>query len=101
MLHMLVNTHNAESCAFRSAGDEAALTPGFGNLGQVAQQRGASLQGSWVNTASHTVFALIDAPNAHVVDEVIREAGLTGRTHGQVFAVEDTAVLFPDEPRGG
>lgn len=101
MLHMLVNTHNAESCAFRSADDEAALAPGFGNLGRVAQERGASVLGSWVNTASHTVFALIDAPNAHVVDEVIREAGLTGRTHSQVFAVDHTEVLFPDDPRDG
>ena len=101
MLHMLVSTHNAESCAFRSAEDEAAVAPAFGGLGRVAEERGASLRGSWVNTASHTVFALIDAPNAHVVDEVIREAGLTGRTHSQVFAVDDTAALFPEVPRDG
>ena len=97
MLHMLVNTHNPESCAFRSPEDEAALAPGFALLGQVAQQRGATLHGAWVNTGSHTVFALIEAANAHVVDEVVREAGLTGRTHTQVFAVEDTQSIFGDE----
>ena len=97
MLHMVVNTHNPESCAFRSEDDEAALAPGFGQVARVAQERGAALQGSWVNTASHTIFLLIDAPNAHLIDEVIRESGLTGRTHTQVFAIQDTQALLDAE----
>lgn len=97
MLHMVVNSHNAESCAFRSEADEAALAPGFVQLGNVAQERGATVQGSWVNPASHTAFFLIDAPNAHLVDEVVRESGLIGRTHTQVFAVQETQALFDTE----
>ena len=94
MLHMLVNSHNAESCAFRSVEDEAALAPGFAQIARAALERGATVQGSWVNTASHTIFLVVDAPNAHVIDEVIRDAGLTGRTHTTTFAVQDTNELL-------
>ena len=97
MLHMLVNSHNPESCAFRSEEDEAALAPGFTQITQAALDRGATVQGSWVNTASHTIFLVVDAPNAHVIDEVIRDAGLTGRTHTAVFAVQDTKALLDEE----
>ena len=93
MLHMIVNTHNAESCAFRSDEDEAALSPGIDQLASAAAARDAAVQGFWVNSASHTFFILVDAPNAHVIDEVIREVQLTGRTHSQVVAVLDMADL--------
>ena len=101
MLHMLVNTHNPESCAFRSPEDEAAVAPSFMKVGDVAQKRGATLHGSWVNPGSHTVFLLIDAPNAHVVDEVVRESGLIGRTSTQVFAVDDTQAVFAEAGQAG
>lgn len=94
MLHMLVNTHNAESCAFRSKEDEDVFTEAIERLSQVTQDRGVTLKGSWVNTASHTIFMLMDAPSAHAVDEVIREAGMIGRSHTQVFAVGETQALF-------
>jgi len=93
MLHMLVNTHNPESCAFRSDADEAAITPALDTLGDVASGRGASVEGWWVNPAGHTFFILIDAPNAHVVDEIVREAALIGRTHTQVHAVIEMREL--------
>ena len=101
MLHMLVNTHNPESCAFRSPEEEAALAPVFMNLGEVAQKRGATLHGSWVNPGSHTVFLLIDAANAHVIDEVVRESGLIGRTSTQVFAVDDTQAVLAEAGQDG
>ena len=101
MLHMLVNTHNPESCAFRSPEEEAALAPSFMNLGEIAEKRGATLHGSWVNPGSHTIFLLIDAPNAHVIDEVVRESGLIGRTSTQVFAVDDTQTMLAQAGQDG
>lgn len=101
MLHMLVNVHNPESCAYRSAEDDAALTPGLERFGAAAEARGASLRGWWVNTGAHTFFLLVDAPNAHVVDELLRDAELTGRTHTQTFAVDDMGDLLARDRADG
>ncbi len=87
MLHMLVNTHSAESCAFRNDENREALLPALSGLTDAASAQGASVQGVWVNRAAHTVFALVDATDAHAVDEVIRVAGLIGWTDSRVFAV--------------
>ena len=35
-----------------------------------------TVQGGWTNMPAHTVYVLVDAPNAHVVNEVIMEIGL-------------------------
>lgn len=99
MLHMVVNTHNPESCAFRSEADDTALTPGIEGLGAAAHAKGATLQSFWVNTGSHAFFILLDAPNAHVVDEVIRDSGLTGRTHSEVYAILDMTALRDAESK--
>jgi hypothetical protein len=87
MLHMLVNTHSAESCAFRSDEHRQILPAALASLGEVAEKQGAAVQGAWVNLASHTVFALVDAPDAHALDAIIREAGLIGYTDSRVYAV--------------
>ncbi len=94
MLHVLVNTHSAESCAFRSDENREALLPAFDRLGQAAEQHGSTVKDMWANMASHTIFALIEAPDAHAVDAAVRDAGLVGLTDSKVFAVVpmETAV---------
>lgn len=99
MLHMLVNVHNPESCAFRSEADDEALSPGFDRLESIAAERGAEMRDAWVNTGSHAIFVLLEAPNAHVIDEILREAGLTGRTHSQVYAVGSVKDLEVTRPQ--
>ena len=94
MLHMIVNTHTEESCAFRSEEAREALLGALGRIEAAATSLGASYEGGWSNMAGHTVFVLIDAPNAHVVGEVIRESGLIGLTTSSVYTVytlEETA----------
>ena len=68
MLHMVVQTHTAEDCAFRSDEDRRATTGAFRRLLEIAKEHGAQVQGAWVNTGSHTMFALVEAPSAHVVN---------------------------------
>ncbi len=94
MLHMLVNTHSEDSCAFRSEENREALVAAFPGLSTAAAAHGGEVAGTWVNMASHTVFVLIDAPNAHAVDEIVRDSGLIGYTTTTVYAVEtmETAI---------
>lgn len=94
MLHVAVNTHSEESCAFRGEPNRGALVGGFEKLQAIAGDHGATIHHIWTNMASHTVFFVIEAPDSHVVDRLFRDAGLVGRTTTRVYAVEnfETAV---------
>ena len=97
MLHMIVNTHNAESCAFRSPEDGAALSDPFERFADsVAGNHEITIQGTWVNRPAHEIFVLADAPNSHVIEEALLEAGLVGRTHSRVLSVVPTQGIEVD-----
>src|SRR6266487_3019807 len=87
MKHMVINTHNAESCAFRSEEDGKALGAALDAFGKSEAEFGLSVDEFWVNRSAHAFFILVDAPNAHVIDEALLKAGLVGRTHTEVFPV--------------
>jgi hypothetical protein len=87
MKHMVLNTHNAESCGFRSEEDGKIIGGALEQLDAVGSGMGVSVDEFWINRAAHTFFILIDAPNAHVIDEVLLKAGFVGRTHTEVFPV--------------
>jgi hypothetical protein len=54
------------------------------------------VKGSWVNRGAHEVFVLVDAPNAHVIEEALLSAGLVGRTHSRVLSVVATDEVKVD-----
>jgi hypothetical protein len=87
MMHVLVNTHNPESCAFRDEEHEEVLVGGARGISAACEEHGAKLQGLWVNRAAHKFFAIIDAPNAHVIDDIIVACGWIGHTNSEVYAV--------------
>jgi hypothetical protein len=89
---MIVNTHNAESCAFRSQPDAVATSGAFDRFEQlIVATEGLELRGSWINRPSHEGFVLVEASGAHVIDDAIVESGLIGRTHTRVVSVLPTA----------
>ena len=87
MLHMIVNTHEADSCGFRDPENLMSLTHAVEAVEESAKAANATVEGVWVNLASHHIFILLDAPNAHVVDDIIRNTGLIGPTNPDVCAV--------------
>ena len=98
MLHMVVNTHNAESCAFREEARD--VIPGaLAKLDEAAKAQGASVVNAWANLAGHTIFLLIEAPHAHAIDVIVREAGLVGHTDTRVFAVNVLQEALAALPR--
>jgi hypothetical protein len=94
MKHMVVNTHNPESCAFRSEEDGAAVGGLLDGLNDAAAAEGAVVEGFWIDRAAHTFFILVEAPNAHAVDAAMLRAGFVGRTHSDIHP-----VMAPDEVR--
>lgn len=83
MKHMVVNTHNAESCGFRSEEDGKAI----GGALEAFGKSGLTVDEFWINRSAHAFFILVDAPNAHVIDEALLKAGLVARTHTEIFPV--------------
>ncbi|MFN2525810.1 MAG: hypothetical protein ABR505_06045 [Actinomycetota bacterium] len=87
MLHMLVNTHSAESCAFRGKEEEELLVGSLDQLKEVASEHTLVFEGWWVNRAAHEIFMLIEAPNGHVIEKALLHAGVVGRTHTRILPV--------------
>lgn len=87
MLHMVVNTHNAESCAFRGEEEGKILSDALDKFGEETPESVTEVRGSWINRSGHEFFMLVDAPNAHVIEETLVASGLLGRTHTRVLSV--------------
>ena len=100
-LHMVINRHSPDDCAFRDDTSREALMSGLDSLSVTASEQGASVEGIWLNMAAHTIFILIDAPDAHSVDRAIREpwrmaAVYLARAYGESFLELDIPFV-----RGG
>ena len=76
MLHLVVATHGPETCA--------AVVPEFRDkalsanqrMGEVTKALGITVQGAWTNMPGHILYFLLDAPNAHVVNQMAAELQL-------------------------
>jgi hypothetical protein len=73
MLHMVVATHGPETCAaVVPAVAEKALSAST-RMSEVTKALGITVQGAWTNMPGHTLYVLLDAPNAHVVNQMAVE----------------------------
>ena len=79
--------HHSESLGFPSHEHQNNERTAFLRLEALGKEHDARLEGAWVNTGSHTTFALIDAPNAHVVNELLELAGIVAWEDDVVYAV--------------
>jgi hypothetical protein len=87
MLHIVVMRHNAESLGFPSHEHQNNERTAFMRLQALGKEHDVRLEGAWVNTGSHTTFALIDAPNAHVVNQLLELSGIVAWEGATVYAV--------------
>jgi hypothetical protein len=87
MLHMIVNTHSPESCAFRGKEEEELLAGAIERLKDSAPEHGLAFEGWWVNRAAHEIFMLVDSTNGHAIEDALLDAGLVGRTHTRILPV--------------
>ena len=50
-------------------------------------QRGVATLGRWADPPAHINYLLLDAANAHVIQEVLMESGVFGHTTAEVRPV--------------
>jgi hypothetical protein len=73
MLHMVVITHGPETCAAWIPEVRQKSLSANQQRNEVFKKLGMNLEGSWVDPPSHTIFQLIDAPNAHVIQQAMTD----------------------------
>ena len=76
MLHMVVATHGPDTCAAVVPEVAEMAKDGFQKIGEAAKKLGIIVQGTWTNMPAHTLYFLVDAPNAHVVSQLFRDIHL-------------------------
>ena len=76
MLHMVIATHGPDTCAAAVPEVAEMAMAGFQKMDEVAANLGITVQGSWANMPAHALYVVVDAPNAHVVNQLARETQL-------------------------
>jgi hypothetical protein len=73
MLYMVVATHNTGDCPMTNLEVRNKTLAASKRSPEVSKSLGITQQGSWTNLANHTVYTLIDAPNAHAISQMMQE----------------------------
>ena len=76
MLHMLLAIHGPDTCAAAVPAIREIAMEGFQKMDEVTKALGITVQGSWANMPAHVPYLVVDAPNAHVVNQLARESRL-------------------------
>ena len=78
MLHMVIVRHTAESCPGRPGNE--AIHPCMNSMQELITEHGIGVVGRWADPAAHVNYLVLDAPNAHVIQEVMMSSGMAGHT---------------------
>lgn len=97
MLHLVVNTHTAGNCALR--GDEAgdALVAALRQLQDSAADHGVTIEGWWAYRTAHEMYILVDAADAHTVEDALIAAALPQQTSTRVLPVASIDEVLAEE----
>lgn len=85
MLHMVVFRHTPETCP-GGPGNEDVI-PCLHKLDELFAARGVRIVGRWADPPAHVNYAVLDAPNAHDILDVVMESGLVAWTTTEVRPV--------------
>ena len=73
MLHMIVMTHGPETCAGVSTASGEMARAAMAQMEEVSKRYQCFVKGAWVDPPAHSLYIVADAPNAHVVNQVMQE----------------------------
>jgi hypothetical protein len=85
MLHLVIVRHTAESCPGRPGNED--VHPCLQSMAELLAHREVTTVGRWADPPAHVNYLVLDAPNAHVIQEVLMESGLSGHTTTEIRAV--------------
>jgi len=76
MLHMVVITHSADTCAASHVEAGDLLRSARDQMADASKKLGINVQGWWVDPPGHVFYLLADAPHAHAVNGLMTELKL-------------------------
>ncbi|MEK7833450.1 MAG: DUF3303 family protein [Acidobacteriota bacterium] len=85
MLHMVIIRHSAESCPGREGNE--AIHPCLNTMNDLIGERGIAVIGKWADPPAHVNYLVMEAPNAHIIQEVLMESGVFAHTTSEVRPV--------------
>ena len=86
MLYLASLNHNPDKCPGVALEIRDRVIQMASTMTEVLRSHGCTFQGGWVSKSAHLTFIVIDAPNAHAVDDAMVAPGL---------AVWNTATIYP------
>ena len=86
MLYMMSLSHSPDKCPGVADEIRDRVLIAASTMTDVLQSHGCTFQGGWVSKSAHLTFILLDAPNAHAVDDAAVDLGL---------AVWNTNTIYP------
>ena len=76
MPYMVVATQGPDTCpAVADGSKQKALAMGP-KMEETSKAHGCAIQGGWVNRSNHISYLVMDAPNAHAVEDTLCELEL-------------------------
>lgn len=85
MLHMVIVRHSPESCPGRPGNE--AVHPCLHSMEALIAEKGIRVVGRWADPPAHVNYLVLDAPHAHLVQEVMMESGISGHTSTEIRPV--------------
>lgn len=96
MLYLTSLTHSPDKCPGVANEIRDRVLTMAATMTDVLKSHECTFQGGWISKSAHQTFIVLDAPNAHAVDNAMVDLGL---------AVWNVSTIFPvitlDEAVGG
>ena len=73
MLHMVLLIHGPDTCAAADATYGKMARDAVDQKEVVAKKHQVTIQGTWVDPPAHVFYFLVDAPNAHAVNNLMTD----------------------------
>ncbi|PKB80190.1 MAG: hypothetical protein BZY88_09430 [SAR202 cluster bacterium Io17-Chloro-G9] len=86
MLYLTSLNHTPDQCPGVDTEIRDRVLQMASTMTEVLQSHGCTFQGGWVSKSAHVTFIVIDAPNAHALDDAMVDLGL---------AVWNTTTIYP------
>ena len=86
MLYFVSLRHAPNQCPGVAIDIRGRVLTMASTMDEILERRGCSFHGGWVSKSAHLTVVVIDAPDAHTVDDLMIDLGL---------AVWNTADIYP------
>ena len=76
MLYMVMANHSPESCPMSNKALREKIMADNQQTPEVMKKYSVTSQGAWTFVGGHVTYMMVDAPNAHVISQLLMELGI-------------------------